>query len=455
MKKALIIATDFPPYPSVGRRRTIKFLKHLRSFDWEPIVLAPSDTFMWGKDVSLLQEIPEGIKIYRAFYPNLLEILLCFIRRRKGSKTLQEVESDKSNEKPKPMVKRSFLRLTKFYSNFSKKYLFIPDNYIFWLPFAFLKGLNIIRREGIDIVYTTVPAYSLILLGRALKKHTEKEWVIDYRDLWSGDHTRMWLKDWRKKIEKNLERQSARQADAIVSTSQPKVFYLKQLLQTFNSDKFFCITNGFDPDDYPKPENQYRIPNRLTITYTGRLYKKMTAVQFLEALGQLATENPEIEKQISIQFIGDISDEEMQKIRLVIVHYNLSNMLKFIGYVPYTESMKYQVSADILLLIIGMAENCDGIIPTKLFEYMGSGRPIFAIVPKGAARDLIKTTGIGVFASPDNKMEIKNQFNHFIKVHQEKKEFKISVYSEFSVIELARNLSMIFNQLFDHSLNIN
>ena len=39
MKKVLIIAYSFPPITNMGSHRILRFVRHLREFDWEPIVL--------------------------------------------------------------------------------------------------------------------------------------------------------------------------------------------------------------------------------------------------------------------------------------------------------------------------------------------------------------------------------------------------------------------------------
>ena len=39
MRKVLIIANQFPPMGGSGVQRSVKFVKHLRSFGYEPVVL--------------------------------------------------------------------------------------------------------------------------------------------------------------------------------------------------------------------------------------------------------------------------------------------------------------------------------------------------------------------------------------------------------------------------------
>lgn len=405
--KILMIATDFPPDPSVGRLRTVKFCKYLPEFGWQPVVLAPSYRYFWGRDESLLKEIPAEIKVYRAFFPALVEIAVCLITGKRYSKTHQEIKDDpKTERKDKVDVKRSALSLVKSFNRYFNV-LLIPDRYILWLPFAFIKGLRINAKEKVDFIYTSIPANSLVLLGYFLKKVLRKKWIIDYRDLWTGDHTRSHSHPIRKKIGRFLERSFASKADIIITTSKQKAEYLKLLLSGLDSSRIFCITNGFDYDDYPPMDSRERKNGKWVITYTGRLYRSLSAVPFISGLGLAIQDNPALRSKIKVRFVGDIFKEEKEKIDSLIERHDFHELIEFVGYVSYRDALRYQLNSDMLLLIMGDAENADGVIPTKIFEYLGSRKPILAIVPRGAAEDIINNTGSGISVLPNDTKGIK------------------------------------------------
>jgi hypothetical protein len=57
------------------------------------------------------------------------------------------------------------------------------------------------------------------------------------------------------------------------------------------------------------------------------------------------------------------------------------------------------VSSDALLLIVDDAPESHAIVPGKLFEYLGAGKPILAIAPHGSAVErLLHQTGCGEVA---------------------------------------------------------
>ena len=65
MRKVLIIAYYFPPLGWSGVQRTLKFIKYLRNYNWEPIVVTVGESKFSIKDKSLFDEIPNDIKVIR------------------------------------------------------------------------------------------------------------------------------------------------------------------------------------------------------------------------------------------------------------------------------------------------------------------------------------------------------------------------------------------------------
>lgn len=68
-KKVLVIAHIFPPIGGSGVQRTLKFVKYLKLFNWEPIVVTAGDTRYPLIDKTLLSEVPEDLMIFRVDEP--------------------------------------------------------------------------------------------------------------------------------------------------------------------------------------------------------------------------------------------------------------------------------------------------------------------------------------------------------------------------------------------------
>ena len=68
-KNVLIIAYHFPPTASSGTFRTLKFVKYLPQFGWNPIVLTVDSKHepLEPMDLALLQKVPEGVRVIRTY----------------------------------------------------------------------------------------------------------------------------------------------------------------------------------------------------------------------------------------------------------------------------------------------------------------------------------------------------------------------------------------------------
>jgi glycosyltransferase involved in cell wall biosynthesis len=62
----------------------------------------------------------------------------------------------------------------------------------------------------------------------------------------------------------------------------------------------------------------------------------------------------------------------------------------------------------LLLLVPDAGGRGKGVLSGKVFEYIAAGRPILAVVPPdGAAAELVRETGSGIVAAPDDVDAIK------------------------------------------------
>lgn len=77
------------------------------------------------------------------------------------------------------------------------------------------------------------------------------------------------------------------------------------------------------------------------------------------------------------------------------------------GYVSPEKIFENMVTADLLLLIIGAEKEDDKISTGNLFEYMGSGTPVLAAAPPGAAAEVIEKTQGGIVVHPTEEKKIK------------------------------------------------
>ena len=376
-----MIANQFPPMGGSGVQRSVKFVKHLGKFGYEPIVFTRDEKGMLLKDETLLNDIPKGTQIIRT----------------------------------KPYDFTEWKSIFKIFGKVLGLKVFIPDSAWLWSRLSRKKAVQTILENDIKIIYTTSAPYSDHLLGLYLKKKFPNiTWVVDFRDEWTNnpytlDNPYWWF---RTKKEKKMEKEVLEKADALI-TNTPVM--RKNFVENNNlkGDNFFVIPNGYDVEDFnnfdlTKSENQ-----KLTLTYTGALYGRRKPDTFFKALSELISEKKIDGNKISVNLIGNYYKEKLQA---QIDKFSLTNQINIVGYVPHNECIKRQLQSDILVLIEGTGRGADAFYTGKIFEYMNTGRPVLAILPEnGAAADLVRKTGIGTVAHTDNVNAIKSAILNYYK----------------------------------------
>ena len=332
MKRALIIAYQFPPMGGPGVQRSVKFVKYLQSFGWEPIVFTRDVGNMRVKDDSLLKDIPSNVKVIRTNPWDLTELPGVFSYVGK-------------------VIARKIL---------------IPDGERLWQQFSTNQALKIIKSEKIDLIYTTSYPYSDHLMGLKIKEKIPNiPWVADFRDEWTNNpylldnphyHLRM-------NIEKRMESQVLKKANQII-TNTPIMLRNFLSIMPEVSKKIHVIPNGYDQDDFinfidSKPSN-----DRFTITYTGGFYGRRKPDLFLEAVSELIDENLVTSELICINLIGNFKIDVMKKL---IEKNKLEKVVKVHPYMEHTECMNRIVNSDALLLIEGAGPGCRSVFYRQNF----------------------------------------------------------------------------------------
>jgi glycosyltransferase involved in cell wall biosynthesis len=373
MKKILIISNSFPPDLDGGVFRPLKFTKYLPKFGWTPVILKSKTKLLknYPKDDALCRDFPPDLMIYETY--SLAKIIHMF--QAKLNNKLNSLE--------------------------------LPDVHIGWLPFAILAGKKAIMKDECDVIFTTGPPHSTHLIGFFLKKLHRKPWVADLRDPWTLNflHTEYPFR-FQKQINEWLEKLVITNADQIITVTDPINEDFISKYNYLNSNKFICIPNGYDPDDF-----KYIIPqktNKFTITYTGSFYGSLSPEPFFQCLKEVLEEHHDMREKMTFVIAGQ-SHEEL--IKEMINKFGLKDIVDFKGVVSYKESLRLMVNSDVLLLILPSDENNDhikNVYTQKIFNYLATGKPILGLVPEGIASELIRNFGDSIVVHPDIFREIKN-----------------------------------------------
>lgn len=453
-KHVLVIAGEFPPIKTIGRIRTAKFVQHLQNEGWTPIVLT-IETTPSTYDAALVSEIPDGILVFRTIRTDIEQLLVNLFKPSTERQNQTHIASD-TNQQSKDSNVSIFIefklilkgKIIYFFKSILKYLIYIPDNYNLWAFQSYKVAEKICRDYDIKIVYTSLPPFSACYLGYKVKSKFNIPWVVDYRDLWFGDVLREWLPTWRQKLELIIEKHLIQKSDLIISVSEQKTEFLKKMLSKTSAD-WATITNGYDTDIFePLLANPRKVNQYINFVYTGRLFKNRRGYAFAEALGQLCQETPELKNKVRVHIVGGVSPEIQLRYNEILSQYDITYLYNFTGDIGYQEAMNAQINTDYLLLIVDTGATSDGVIPGKLFEYIASRRPIFALTDPGATQEIIEKSKAGIVVPAESVSECKIELRKLLnKPVPEKLELDETYLSQFERKHLTKRLAALFESL--------
>ncbi|RUA31716.1 MAG: hypothetical protein DSY76_01185 [Bacteroidetes bacterium] len=414
MKKVLIISYYWPPSGGAGVQRWLKFAKYLPEYGWEPIVLTVNPDFASYPqiDKSLLEEA-KAISTFRTKTFELYNLYSSFKKNKQIPYGGFSNESDPS----------FFQKVTRFIrGNF-----FLPDARKGWNRFAFAKAKKLILKYDIDTIITTSPPHSTQLIGLKLKRELGVKWLADLRDPWTDIYYyyKFYPTVLARKIDSYYERKVLLNATNVTTVS-PSI--IRKLVSKYGSGlKVELLTNGYDESDFEDLSSHIDIKSK-EILYTGTLTMDYPIDEVFSLVNLL--------KDYSFRFIGNVPENFKSK----VFELGLENRVFIHEGILHSEIVKKMISASALLLLIPKIKDNEGILTGKLFEYLGSGRPIIAIGPKeGDVESILKNTGSGVYLEYDR---LKTMVSAKELVIERK---NTEVHKKYS----RRNLTLLLSNILD------
>lgn len=398
MLKVLIITYYWPPAGGPGVQRWLKFVKYLGDFEIEPIVYIPENPNYPIIDQSLLNEIPNGIRILRR--PIIEPYAIASLFSKEKTKNISSGIVPKHN---KQSFKDKLLLWVR--GNF-----FIPDARKYWVKPSIKFLSKIIEKEQIKTIITTGPPHSIHLIGNELKARFDLQWLADFRDPWTsiGYHSKLKLTKSAQLKHKRLERLVLNAADKLIVTSKTTQTEFLGITQT----PIKVITNGFD--GRPKIGE---LDSDFTISHIGTLLNDRNPETLWRILGELAADNESFSTHLKIQLVGVVGEEVLES----IAKYGLTPYVEQFGYVSHEKVLKLQSNSQVLLLLEIDAQRTEGILPGKLFEYLNAKRPILGIGPSGwEAATIVEATNSGIVLTPQDTSELKNVLLKWFEAYRTK-----------------------------------
>jgi len=397
----LIVSYTFPPQYDVSARRAAKLCKHLPATGWRPIVLTKD----WALGAAAedrrsytITSHPEslgalaGVEVVHAPYRTHDNALRRLHRRLGGAYgDRQAPPSPAPAWTPRGLARRVLSVAAPVFGDF-------PDPFRGWIASAVDTGVDVVRRERVDVVCSLCPPATAHVVASEIARRTGVPWVAQFDDLYSF-HLERQRPSWRWYSDAK-HRSWMRRATLAGAITPAMLDYVRRTYRV-NGD---VVMVGFDPDDDVSKEQRPRAASRpsLRLAYTGSVYPGDQRPEiFFEGLEQVLARDAGLAGAIEVVFAGTGRDDEL---RASLQALPLARAAcRFIERLAPSDTLRLQRESDALVLFNCTAPSPEeGTLsfPAKAFEYLHASRPILA-VPRdpGAWGDrLLETTRAGVTA---------------------------------------------------------
>jgi len=392
MLKVLVIAYYFPPMGLSGVQRTLKFVKYLKNFNWEPTVITTDKVGYYAHDLSLQKELDETkVRVIRV----------------KGNEPNSLLSNYGTIRLPSEFIRKIFNRISQVF--------YIPDNKFSWSKAAFNKSIELIQNEHFDVIFISGPPFSTFDIFGKNKNKLKIPLVIDYRDLWVDYQFSFYLTPFHRLINKKKEHRALKAAHKIIVTNRRIKEKLIKEYKFLSFNDIFIIPQGYDPEDFEKIIPEQKPNDKLIITYAGTFHETITPKFFLLAFKKLLVEYPSIGESIRLLFIGFLRNEN----RRIIKKLKLESYIIEYGYLDHNETIQKLFMSDLLWIMVGNCKSADTISSGKLYEYFGTKKPVIACVPDGTLKLAAKEYLASFITKPDDVDQIKETLLHVYKLFKE------------------------------------
>lgn len=272
-------------------------------------------------------------------------------------------------------------------------------NYFFYLVMATLVAPFLPRA---DVVVSTSPQFFCGLAGYLVSRLKRAPWVLEIRDLWPESIVTVGAMR-ESRITRALgwlESFAYRKADAIVSVTESFVAHIGA---KGGAGKVTVITNGVDLEffspraDAPELAAEFGVAGKFVAAYVGTHGMAHGLDTILRAAGRLRGE-----PGVVFLLAGDGAERE----RLVQRRAELRlDNVKIVGQQSKDRMPGIWALTDVSLVLLRRSKTFESVIPSKIFEAMGMGRPIILGV-RGESQRIVEAAGSGLCIEPENDEEL-------------------------------------------------
>jgi glycosyltransferase involved in cell wall biosynthesis len=249
----------------------------------------------------------------------------------------------------------------------------IPDIGTPWILPAIRFGKALTRRMAFDLVISSGGPPSSHLVAFFIVRSRQLPWIADYRDLWSENYnvSRNSIFEY---LEKIFERRIIRKATCLTTVSKG----LKGALERLHNKRVVLIYNGYD-EPVSNDGDVFEEVNRrvFRIVYTGNVYISAQDPSLLiSAINDCIKRKENFGCEFELYFVGT----HKNALAPILDKCKPDFDCHIIDRVSHQESMRWQRSADALLLLGWLRGGQEGVLTGKVFEYIAAKRPVIALL---------------------------------------------------------------------------
>lgn len=257
----------------------------------------------------------------------------------------------------------------------------IPDATIGWSTATLLSPLTHRLARWADVIVSSSPPESPHLAASFLCRVHNKAHILDMRDGWMDEPLRQELKNnsIRSRIERRLEGHVLRSASGIVVTSPEWRNALAERYPQYYR-KIVVVRNAISTEitTFATPLNR----NHRVWVYSGRFGGSHADRDPRALLNILRRETLSSRTPIMFRFVGALSQSELDAIRAFGTEVQATGCAaEATGHVSHAAATAEVNNADALMLLCASRHA----IPSKLFEYTATGKPILAVCRQESA----------------------------------------------------------------------
>lgn len=270
-----------------------------------------------------------------------------------------------------------------------------------WAMPAFINGYRLIRAGKVDLVYSTGGAWSAHLAGLWLKQSTDVKWIAEIHDplVIRSDPVDEGFAAPRNRdarFRKSLETNICKLANAVWWFTDGALHYAKirnPILNTKGNARGFMVLPGAEPPGGLASDRNHLYGTVLNLAHSGSLAKDRSISTILHALHSLIKKYPEARQQIRIHIYGapldSLTKESLEKYQYhdVLIDHGRLERDPVTGISGRERVVQALQRSDALILLHGNDEWCAEYIPSKFYEYLWTGRPIWGITHRNPQLD--------------------------------------------------------------------